>query len=150
MANQIQIKRSSGTALPTSVAVGELAYSGNGEVLFIGSVNGTANSANVVAIGGARNPGILTANQAIVTNSSSWVDVVKTAKLTIGAITETINVTSISTFANSSQLGGVSGSAGGNSNTELVTSYAVKTYIDSKSGGLPSTYVGYGLSLIHI
>ena len=65
MANLIQIKRSLNTASPTSLANGEFAYTANGDVLFIGS-----NSA-VLAIAGARNPGTLTANQALVANSTS-------------------------------------------------------------------------------
>lgn len=68
MANLIQIKRSTTTANPTSLANGEFAYSSNGDVLFIG-----ANSA-VVAIGGKRNPGTLTANQALVANATSGID----------------------------------------------------------------------------
>lgn len=68
MANLIQIKRSTTTASPTSLANGEFAYSSNGNVLFIG-----ANGA-VEAIGGKRNPGVLTANQALVANSTSGID----------------------------------------------------------------------------
>lgn len=73
MANLIQIKRSTTTASPTSLANGEFAYSSNGNVLFIG-----ANGA-VEAIGGKRNPGTLTANQALVANSTSGIDKVITA-----------------------------------------------------------------------
>ena len=73
--NLIQIKRSINTAQPVSLANGELAYTANGDVLFVGS-NGT-----IKAIGGARSPGVLTANQALVVNSTSWMDSVKTANL---------------------------------------------------------------------
>lgn len=75
MANLIQIKRSETTAVPGSLEDGELAYTSNGEVLFIGS-NGS-----VVAIGGQRNPGLLTANQALVVNSTSSIDSIKVANL---------------------------------------------------------------------
>lgn len=75
MANLIQIKRSETTAVPASLEDGELAYSSNGEVLFIGS-NGV-----VVPIGGQRSPGLLTANQALVVNSSSSIDSIKVANL---------------------------------------------------------------------
>lgn len=68
MANLIQIKRSTTTASPTSLANGEFAYSSNGNVLFIG-----ANGA-IEAIGGKRTPGTLTANQALVANSTSGID----------------------------------------------------------------------------
>ena len=143
MANLIQVKRSSSTAVPGALTAGEFAYTGNGEILFIGSVNGVANTANVVAIGGARYPGVLTANQSLVANSSSWMDALQTAKLIVGGVGETVNVTSISVSANTTQLGA---SATG-SNTELASTYAVKTYVDGRvaSVGLavPDTQVAY-------
>ena len=146
MANLIQIKRSSTTAVPGSVQPGELAYSGNGEILYIGSVNGTTNTANVVAIGGARYPGTLTANQALVANASSWIDALQTAKLIIGAAGTTVNVQSVTVTANTTQLGA---SAGG-SNTELASTWAIKTYVDGMVAAaipvLPSSYIGYGNS----
>jgi hypothetical protein len=73
--NLIQIKRSLNTANPVSLANGELAYTANGDVLFIGS------NSTVVAVGGKRVPGILTANQAIVVNATSGVDKVIVANL---------------------------------------------------------------------
>ena len=73
--NLIQIKRSLTTAQPGSLANGELAYTANGDVLYVGS-NGS-----IVAIGGKRDPGVLTANQALVANSTSWMDSVKAANL---------------------------------------------------------------------
>jgi len=78
--NLIQIKRSLGTATPASLANGELAYTANGDALFIGS-NGA-----VVAIGGKRNPGTLTANQALVANATSYLDAIKVANATIDRI----------------------------------------------------------------
>ena len=75
MANQIQIKRSTTTSTPASLANGELAFSSNGDVLFIG-----ANGA-VEPIGGKRTPGTLTANQALVANSTSGIDKVIVANL---------------------------------------------------------------------
>jgi hypothetical protein len=76
----IQIKRSTTTAVPGALSQGELAYSSNGEVLYIGSPVGT-DTANVVAIGGKRTPGTLTANQALVANSTSGIDKVIVANL---------------------------------------------------------------------
>lgn len=73
--NLIQIKRSLNTANPGSLANGELAYTANGDVLFIGS------NSQLKAIGGVRNPGTLTANQALVANSSSGIDKVIVANL---------------------------------------------------------------------
>lgn len=80
MANLIQIKRSLNTASPISLANGEFAYTANGDVLFIGS-NG-----NVVAIAGARTPGTLTANQALVANSSSAIDKVIVANAIVTSL----------------------------------------------------------------
>ena len=77
MSNLIQIKRSLITATATGLANGELAYTANGDVLFIGS-NGA-----VVAVGGARNPGTLTANQALVANATSGIDKVIVANAAI-------------------------------------------------------------------
>ena len=74
--NLIQIKRSSTTSIPASLSQGELAYTSNGDILYIGSPNGS-----IVAIGGARAPGVLTANQALVANATGYIDSVKTANL---------------------------------------------------------------------
>jgi len=76
--NLIQIKRSSTTAIPASLSQGELAYTSNGDILYIGSPNGS-----IVSIGGARAPGVLTANQALVANSTSYIDAIKVANATI-------------------------------------------------------------------
>jgi hypothetical protein len=75
MANLIQIKRSNTTSIPTSLANGEMAYTSNGEILYIGS-NGA-----VTAVTGKRFPGVLTANQALVANSTSGIDKVIVANL---------------------------------------------------------------------
>lgn len=117
MANLIQIKRSTTTAAASGLANGEMAYTANGDVLFIGS-NGST-----VAIAGARTPGTLTANQALVANATGYMDVVKTANLYIG----TSSVNQINAIGNSTALG-----AG--SNNELATSYAIKNYIDLRTG----------------
>ena len=81
MANLIQIKRSLNSATPGSLANGELAYTANGDVLFVGS-NGA-----VVAIGGGRTPGVLTANQALVANATGFLDNIKVANLVPSTIT---------------------------------------------------------------
>jgi len=124
----IQIKRSTTTAVPTNLQPGELAYTSNGEVLYIGSVLGS-NTANVVAIAGQRSPGVLTANQALVANSSSWIDALKTSKLIIGSTSETINIASIATTGNSTTVGTPS-------NTELATTYAIKKFVDDKTAAI--------------
>lgn len=75
MPNLIQIKRSLTTAAPGSLANGELAFTANGDVLYIGS------NSVVVPIGGKRTPGVLTANQALVANATSGIDKVIVANL---------------------------------------------------------------------
>ena len=77
MANLIQIKRALSTSVPASLANGELAFTANGDVLYIGS------NSTVVAIGGKRVPGTLTANQALVANATSYLDAIKVANATI-------------------------------------------------------------------
>jgi hypothetical protein len=84
--NLIQIKRSQSTATPGSLANGELAFTAAGNVVFIG------NYGQVLPIGGQRNPGILTANQALVANSTSGINEVIASN---GTFT-TINTNSIS------------------------------------------------------
>ena len=87
MAQTIKIKRSTSAAAPSSaLAAGELAYSFNSSKLFIG--DGSAND----VIGGElyvnlldHTAGTLTASSAIVVDSSSKIDQLKTANLTIGA-----------------------------------------------------------------
>jgi hypothetical protein len=81
MTNLIQIKRSTTNANPVGLANGELAYTSNGDVFFIGSPNGS-----VVAIGGVRFPGTLTANQALVANSTSGINEIRVATANIRAI----------------------------------------------------------------
>jgi len=81
MANLIQIKRSLTTATPPSLANGELAFTANGDHLFIGS-NGAS-----ITIAGKFNPGVLTANQALVANGTGFIDAVKADVLTVRNIT---------------------------------------------------------------
>lgn len=92
MANQIQIKRSLGagaTATPGSLNPGELAYTSNGGVLFIG------NSSAVVPVAGNRTPGVSTANQALVTDANNQVDHVS------ASVDVTAGNSSVNAFANS-------------------------------------------------
>lgn len=79
--NLIQIKRSATAAVPASLANGELAFTSNGNVLYIGSPNGS-----IVAISGARFPGTLTANQALVANSTSSINEIRAGTANVGAI----------------------------------------------------------------
>lgn len=81
MANLIQIKRSLNTAQPASLANGEMAFTSNGDVLYIG-----ANGA-LQAIAGKRTPGVLTANQALVANASSAIDKIIVANAVVTVVT---------------------------------------------------------------
>lgn len=92
----IQIKRSTTTDIPASLEAGELAFTSNGDTLWIGSPAGS-NTANVVHIG-----------------------------------------SKISYFANSTQLGSTSTG----SNTELASTYAIKTYVDAISAQLSGNLAG--------
>ena len=78
--NLIQIKRSQTTATPGSLANGELAFTAAGNVVFIG------NYGSVLAIAGERNPGYLTANQALVANSTGFINEIKSANATIDSL----------------------------------------------------------------
>src|SRR6056300_814851 len=89
MAQTIKIKRSTTAAAPSSaLGAGELAYSFNSDKLFIGPATGSTNA----IIGGAtyvnlldHTAGTLTASSAIIVDSDSKIDQLKTANLTIGA-----------------------------------------------------------------
>ena len=112
----IQIKRSTNTATPTTLEFGELAWSGNGDVVYIG--NGSA----VVAVAGRRVTGTLTANQAIVVDSNSFIDEIKTGGFTL----------TTSGTANTKIVGLVANVELANSTT-IATSTAVKNYVDENA-----------------
>jgi hypothetical protein len=115
MANLIQVKRSETTAVPSSLANGEIAWSGNSDVLYIG------NFGTVSAVGGVRNPGVLTANQALVANSTSGIDSLITGDFTLNTY-EVTGIIDDDSFAT------------GVSNTTLATSESIKSYVDSVAG----------------
>lgn len=124
MSNLIKIRRSSSNATLGSnnpqLSNGELAWTEAGNVLFIGAYGGTNN----IPIAGARTPGILTANQALVVNSTSGIDKLLTSNLTLSSVSVSI----INTVANSTVLGAAS-------NAELTSTWSIKTYVDGKVAG---------------
>ena len=73
--NLIQIKRSTSATEPPTLSPGELAYSQASNTFWIGA---PTNSPGVtqfnIRVGGVMNPGTLTANQALVANSTSGID----------------------------------------------------------------------------
>ena len=97
MAQTIQIKRSpnaGGTATPTSLAAGELAYSDNSAKLFIGRPNDGA----VLTIGGElyvdmldHTAGTLTASSAIIVDANSKIDKVLTGNIRINNTADQID-----------------------------------------------------------
>lgn len=96
MAQVIQIKRSTTSAAPSSsLAAGEPAYSSNSDKLFIGHPDGTTGN---IVIGGKlyvdmldHTAGTLTADSALVVDSSSKIDVLNVDNITLdgNAITST-------------------------------------------------------------
>ena len=130
--NLIQIKRSLNTANPGSLANGELAYTANGDILFIGS------NAQLVAIAGARNPGTLTANQALVANSSGYINEIRAANLvTQGVYANGTTGTTYQVLA--------SGGAGSNVfwYTPPNTAVGSNTYIQFNDSGLLNALAGF-------
>jgi len=97
MAQTIKIKRSTTTAVPSSLTAGELAYSDDSDKLFIGAPADNA----VVAIGGKvyidmldHTAGILTADSAIVVDSNSKVNKLLTGNIRINNTTNHIDTSS--------------------------------------------------------
>ena len=97
MAQTIKIKRSSSTAAPTSLSAGELAYSSNSKKLFVGHPS----SAAVTTIGGDlyvemldHTAGTLTASSAVVVDSSSKIDQLKTGNIVVTGSNNTISTAS--------------------------------------------------------
>jgi hypothetical protein len=82
MANKIQIKRSVANASVTGLANGELAFTQASNTLHIGLPDGSG----VLRIGGAQVPGTLTANQALVANSTSGIDKIITSNAVISTL----------------------------------------------------------------
>lgn len=77
MANKIQIKRSIANTTVIGLNPGELAYTANGNILYIGNPS----DGSSIRIAGLQSPGTLTANQALVANSTSGIDKVIVANL---------------------------------------------------------------------
>lgn len=85
--SRFQIKRSTTDAYSSNVVFGELAFTSNGDILYIGDESNTA-----IAIAGKRTPGTLTGNQAIVVDTNSEIDQLKTTDITIkGNIKDTFD-----------------------------------------------------------
>ena len=129
----IQLRYSANTSIPTTLANGEPAYATNGEIFFIGSNN------VVLAIGGKRTPGTLTANQAIVVDTNNFIDEVKAGGLTL-TTSGTSNTKIVGLSANIDSIA--------NSST-IATTTAVKNYVDENAVTGGSTQLN-GLSDVTI
>ena len=146
----LQIKRSTTNAAPASLSNGELAYAGlaSSNSLFIGHPDG---STGVIRIAGGKysylhqssnTPGTVVGNAVVITDTNAFVSNTYTRGLGIvgsgafAANTTTAHITSISPEGSAANLG--ASSTG--SNNELVTSWAIKTYVDNKAaaGGINS------------
>lgn len=135
MSSTIKIKRSITTATPGTLAQGELAYSANSasDSMFIG-YPGTG---NVTRIAGGKYvflhqanssaPGTTTANSVVITNGNNFVTELNANKIIVGSDGATANIDSYSTFSNTTQLGNTAGG----SNTEILSSWAIKNYVDT-------------------
>ena len=77
MAKKILIRRSVSNSTVTGLSGGEFAYTEASNTLWIG----LPSNGKSIAIGGARYPGILTANQAMIANSTSGIDRIIVANL---------------------------------------------------------------------
>jgi hypothetical protein len=82
MSNKIQIRRSIANSTVTGLSNGELAFTANGNVLYIGNPS----DGSSIRIGGEMVPGTLTANQALVANSTSGIDNIIVANLSVNSI----------------------------------------------------------------
>ena len=98
MANTIQIKRSTSSAAPSSLAAGEIAYSSNSNKFFIGHPDGSTGN---VVIGGDlyvnmldHTAGTLTASSAIITDSNNKVDQLLIDNMRFGTTANTIDTSS--------------------------------------------------------
>ena len=89
--NLIQIKRSQTAVINSTYtnsisagffAAGELVYTGADDTLWIGKPGGSEN----IRIAGRQTPGVLTNSQALVANSTGFLNEIKTANLTVGVL----------------------------------------------------------------
>lgn len=88
MASVIKFKRSLETSIPSSLSNGEPAWTSNGDILYIGAYDGT-----IIPIAGKRFPGVLTANQALVTNATNMLDKIMFGNTTVNSVANSLAFT---------------------------------------------------------
>lgn len=127
----IQIKRSTATTAPGTLNYGELAYSFNGDKLFIGN-----STSGVVTIGGATyvtllgaTPGTLTASKAVIVDANKIIDTLIAGNTTANVVLTTAGVT----ISNSTQNTVISQTGASFGNSTVNTSVAVATIFQGNS-----------------
>jgi len=156
MAAIIKIKRSGTGGAPTSLKLGELAYSylagteGNGgDRLYIGTggVDGSGNANEIEVVGGVyftdkldHTPGTLTASSAIIVDASSKIDVLNVDNVTINGNTISTTNTDGALVLSPNGTGVVNVPSGYKDRAGFGTnSLATKEYVDQVSGAATLT-----------
>jgi hypothetical protein len=85
--NKIQIKRSVANSVVTGLSNGELAFTANGNILYIGDPAGAA----AIPIGSKLNYGTLTANSVLVTNATSGINEIIVGDIILTGTTQTVS-----------------------------------------------------------
>ena len=156
MASVIKIKRSGTSGAPTSLKLGELAYSfltgtqGNGgDRLYIGTggVDGSGNANEIEVAGGVyftskldHTPGTLTASSAILVDANSKIDVLNVDNITIDANTISTTNSNGALVLSPNGTGTVTVPAGYKDRSGFGTnSLATKEYVDTVAGATALT-----------
>jgi len=126
--NLIQIKRSETTQTPPSLANGELAWSSNGNVLFIGDFN------TVRQVGGEFITGTNEVDVNYAANGQVTIGLANTVNFDdLDISTLTLNTYLVDDIIDDDTMASAS-------NTSLVTSEAIKTYVDAEIGAIVSDF----------
>jgi hypothetical protein len=151
MASIIKIKRSGTAGAPSTLKLGEMAYSylagteGNGgDRLYMGTggVDGSGNANEIEVIGGVyftdkldHTPGTLTASSAIIVDASSKIDVLNVDNVTINGNTISTTDTNGNLILSPNGTGAINAPAGYKDRAGFGTnSLATKEYVDEVSG----------------
>ena len=157
MASIIKIKRSGTGGAPSTLKLGELAYSylsgtqGNGgDRLYIGTggVDGSGNANEIEVVGGVyftdkldHAPGTLTASSALIVDASSKIDVINVDNITIDANTISTTDTNGALVLSPNGTSAVNVPAGYKDRSGFGTnSLATKEYVDAVAGATTLTF----------
>jgi hypothetical protein len=159
MASIIKIKRSGTAGAPSTLKLGEMAYSylagteGNGgDRLYMGTggVDGSGNANEIEVIGGVyftdkldHTPGTLTASSAIIVDASSKIDVLNVDNVTIDGNTVSTTDTNGNLILSPNGTGAINAPSGYKDRAGFGTnSLATKEYVDEVSGASIITITG--------